>query len=50
MKKYEYPNAIIYITDPTEKHVRNIRNATENFMRKLAARGVDIGGRDIDGD
>lgn len=50
MKKYEYPNAIIYITDPTEKHIRNVRNATEVFMRRLVARGVNISGRNDDGD
>lgn len=35
MLKYEYENATVYITKPTEKHIENIRKATEVFMRKI---------------
>lgn len=45
MKKYEYKNATVYITVPTEKHLANIRKATESFMQKLLSKGIDICGR-----
>ena len=35
MLKYEYENATVYITEPTEKHIENIRKATEVFMKKV---------------
>lgn len=35
MLKYEYKNATIYITKPTEKHIKNIQKATEIFMKKV---------------
>lgn len=35
MLKYEYENATVYITKPTEKHMQNIRKATETFMKKV---------------
>ncbi len=35
MLKYVYKNATVYITSPTERHVKNIRQATEIFMRKV---------------
>lgn len=35
MLKYEYENATVYITKPTEKHIANIRKATEVFMKKV---------------
>lgn len=35
MLKYEYKNATVYITKPTEKHIENIRKATEVFMKKV---------------
>ena len=35
MLKYEYENATVYITKPTEAHVNNIRKATEVFMKKV---------------
>lgn len=35
MLKYEYKNATVYITKPTEKHLENIRKATEDFMKKV---------------
>lgn len=35
MLKYEYENATVYITKPTEKHIENIRKATEVFMKKV---------------
>jgi predicted kinase len=33
--KYEYENATVYITEPTEKHIENIKKATEQFMQKV---------------
>ena len=33
--KYEYENATVYITKPTEEHMRNIRKATEVFMKMI---------------
>lgn len=33
--KYEYENATVYITKPTEKHMDNIKKATEIFMKKV---------------
>lgn len=50
MLKYTYPNAIVYVTEPTEKQLNNIRSSTERYLQKLLARGVNICGRDIDGD
>lgn len=35
MLKYEYENATVYITKPTEKHIENIKKATEVFMQKV---------------
>ena len=35
MLKYEYENATVYITKPTEKHIENIKKATEVFMKKV---------------
>lgn len=35
MLKYEYENAVVYITKPTEEHIKNIRKATERFMNKV---------------
>lgn len=35
MLKYEYENAVVYISKVTEKHLTNIREATEVFMRKV---------------
>lgn len=35
MLKYEYENATVYITKPTEKHVQNIRAATEAFLKRV---------------
>lgn len=35
MLKYEYENATVYITKPTEQHIENIRKATEVFMKKV---------------
>ena len=33
--KYEFENATVYITKPTEQHIENIRKATEVFMKKI---------------
>lgn len=35
MLKYEYENATVYITKPTEEHIKNIKKATEVFMNKV---------------
>ena len=35
MLKYEYENATVYITKPTEKHLENIKRASEVFMKKI---------------
>jgi hypothetical protein len=35
MLRYEYENAIVYVSKVTEKHLANIREATEVFMRKV---------------
>lgn len=35
MLKYEYENATVYITKPTEKHMKNIRKATEKFLHEI---------------
>ena len=40
MKKYEYENATVYITIPTEKHLANIKKATEVFLKKAVKEGV----------
>lgn len=40
MRKYVYENAIVYITEPTEKQKENIRKATERFVHRLAKEGL----------
>lgn len=35
MLKYEYENATVYITKPTEKHMKVIRKATEKFLHDV---------------
>ena len=40
MRKYVYENAIVYITEPTEEQLKNIRESTERFVQRLAKRGV----------
>ena len=35
MLKYEYENATVYITKPTEKHMKVIRKATEKFLHEI---------------
>jgi len=35
MLKYVYNNAIVYITKPTETHIRKIQNATKEFMQRV---------------
>ena len=49
MKKYEYENATVYITIPTEKQLENIRKATEKYLHNLLSKGIDIYGRSSDG-
>lgn len=45
MLKYEYKNATVYITKPTEKHIENIKKATEVFMKKVIKEDVRNGTR-----
>ena len=40
MRKYVYENAIVYITEPNEEQLQNIRKSTERFVRELAKRGL----------
>jgi len=40
MRKYVYENAIVYITEPTEEQLQNIRKSTERFVKELAKRGL----------
>lgn len=40
MRKYVYENAIVYITEPTEEQIQNIRRATERFVNRLAKEGL----------
>ena len=40
MRKYVYENATVYITEPTEAQLENIRKATERFVNELAKRGL----------
>ena len=45
MLKYEYKNATVYITKPTEKHIENIKKATEVFMKKVIKEDLQNGSR-----
>lgn len=45
MLKYEYKNAIVYITKPNEKHLENIKKATEVFMKKVIKEKIQNGTR-----
>ena len=40
MRKYVYDNATVYITEPTEAQLKNIREATERFVKRLAKEGL----------
>lgn len=35
MLKYEYKNATVYVTKPTEAQLENIRKATEIFLKRV---------------
>lgn len=35
MLKYEYENATVYITKPTERHISRVREATKEFMKRV---------------
>lgn len=35
MKRYIYGNATVYITEPTDEHLRVIRKSTESFLKKV---------------
>lgn len=43
MLKYEYENATVYITKPNEKHIENIKKATEIFMKKVIKEEIQNG-------
>lgn len=45
MLKYEYENATVYITKPTDKHIENIKKATEVFMKKVIKEDIQNGFR-----
>lgn len=45
MLKFEYENAIVYITKPTEKQLQNIRKATEKFMQRVVKEKIQNEGR-----
>lgn len=40
MRKYVYENAVVYITEPTEAQIENIRKSTEEFVHILAKKGL----------
>lgn len=40
MRKYVYKNATVYITEPTEEQLENIRKATERFTARLVKKGM----------
>lgn len=40
MRKYVYKNATVYVTEPTEAQIENIRKATERFVKRLAKEGL----------
>lgn len=40
MRKYVYKNATVYITEPTEEQLENIRKATERFAARLVKKGM----------
>ena len=40
MRKYVYEDATVYITEPTEEQLENIRKATERFAKKLVKKGL----------
>lgn len=39
MRKYVYKNATVYINEPTEAQLENIRKSTERFVRRLIKEG-----------
>ena len=39
MRKFVYENATVYITEPTEAQLENIRKSTELFANELAKKG-----------
>lgn len=40
MRKFVYNNATVYITEPTQEQLENIRRATEEFVMRLAQKGM----------
>ena len=45
MRVYKYKNATVYITNPTEVHLKKIRNATEIFLKRVVKERVQNGDR-----
>ena len=45
MLKYEYENATVYITKPTEKHIENIKKATKDFLKRIIKEELQNGVR-----
>ena len=45
MRVYKYKNATVYITEPTEAHLKKIRKATEIFLKRVVKERVQNGDR-----
>lgn len=43
MRIYRYKNATVYITEPTEEHLKRIRKATEIFLKKVVKERIQNG-------
>lgn len=46
MRIYRYKNATVYITNPTEDHLKRIRKATEIFLKKVVKEKIQNGHRE----
>ena len=40
MRVYKYQNATVYITEPTEEHLKRIKKATEVFLKRVVKERV----------
>lgn len=43
MRIYRFKNATVYITEPTEQHLKKIRAATEIFLKKVVKERIQNG-------
>lgn len=43
MRIYRYEKATVYITEPTEAHLKKIRKATEIFLQRVVKERVQNG-------